>query len=211
MSLLAALLLAGASPPAAPTRLPPVEQCADDAGFGEFRNSSTAAVAGRDMARLTALMSDDVHVSFGGRFGKVQFVNFWSQTPAGHAQLWRQMDTILQLGCATARDGRGMEYRSFPSMFVTAGPLDGFTTWVTLPGAVLRGRAAPTATAVMRLPAWTVLEEIEYSGGQWIEVRTPKGRRGFVAADAARSIIDYRLIVEQRAGQWRITAFIAGD
>ena len=183
-----------------PTRLPPVEQCADTSGFADFRKSLTAAVAARDMAALTALMSDDVHVSFGGRFGKLQFVNFWGQTPTEHARLWRQMDTILGLGCATTRDGRGVEYRALPAMFVTSRGLDGFTTWVALPGAILRARPTPRAKAVLRLPAWTVLEA-ESDGGDWLEARTPKGRRGHVAGSQVRSTIDYRLIMEQRGGQ----------
>jgi hypothetical protein len=163
------------------------------------------------MGALTALMSDDVHVSFGGRRGRQEFVAFWRQTPAEHGQLWRQLDTILTLGCASTRDGRGDEYRALPAMFVTSGALDGFTTWVALPGAVLRERPSTKARAVMRVPAWTVLGEVEYNGGDWIKVRTPRGRRGHVAVGLARSIIDYRLIVEQRAGRWRITAFLAGD
>lgn len=211
IEVLVPLLLAGAAPNAVPTRLPPVEQCADEQGFGNFRNRLTAAVAARDMTALTALMSDDVHVSFGGRYGKGEFVAFWSQTPAEHAKLWRELDRILALGCAARRDGEGVEYRALPAMFVTSGALDGFTTWVALPGASLRVRPSATAKAAMRVPAWTVLDAIDHDGGDWVDVRTPKGRRGFVAVGEVRSIIDYRLIIGQRAGQWRITGFLAGD
>lgn len=209
--MLTALILASAVPNATPTRLPPVEQCADQSGFVDFRRALTTAISARDMSALLALMSDDVRVSFGGRYGKAEFANYWSQSPTERHKLWHQMDTIMRLGCATARDGGGGEYRAFPAMFVTSGSLDGFTTWVTLPNAVLRARPALGAQVVMRVPAWTVLEEVEWNGGGWVEAHTPKGRRGHVAVEQVRSIIDYRLVVGQRGGRWLITAFVAGD
>ena len=96
-------------------------------------------------------------------------------------------------------------------MFVTGDDLDGFSTWVALPGAVLRARPATGAKVTMRLPPWTVLDEVEHDGGSWIEARTPKGRRGYVRTSEARSLLDYRIIFGRRDGEWRITAFVAGD
>ena len=96
-------------------------------------------------------------------------------------------------------------------MFVTGDGLDGFSTWASLPGAVLRAKPDGKAAARMRLPSWTVLSEVEHDGGSWIEVRTPKGRSGYVSTEEVRSLLDYRLIFGRREAQWRITAFIAGD
>jgi hypothetical protein len=96
-------------------------------------------------------------------------------------------------------------------MFVTGDGLDGFSTWASLPGAVLRAKPDAKAEVKMRLPPWTVLSEVEHDGGSWIEVRTPKGRGGYVSTEEARSLLDYRLIFGRRDGQWRITAFVAGD
>ena len=117
----------------------------------------------------------------------------------------------LRLGCAEAKDGKGAAYRAIPAMFVTGNDLDGFSTWVALPGALLRARPTTRATVMMRLPPWTVLDEAEHDGGSWIEARTPKGRRGCVRTSEARSLLDYRIICGRRDGAWRITAFIAGD
>jgi hypothetical protein len=96
-------------------------------------------------------------------------------------------------------------------MFVTGDGLDGFSTWASLPGAVLRAKPDGKAAARMRLPSWTALSEVEHDAGSWIEVRTPKGRSGYVSTEEVRSLLDYRLIFGRREGQWRITAFIAGD
>jgi hypothetical protein len=76
---------------------------------------------------------------------------------------------------------------------------------------VLRSKPDAKAAARMRLPAWTVLSEVEHDGGSWIAVRTPKGSNGFVSTEQVRSLIDYRIIFGQRDGHWQITAFVAGD
>lgn len=207
MSIVAALLLA-----AAPVRLPPVERCDGDPAFATFRTQVESAVKARDMAAFTALMDPAVRITFGGRFGREQFVAYWADRDgAGRQTVWSELDAVLALGCAKAIDGRGVEYRAFPSLFIGGDTLDGFTTWIALPGSTLRARPSATARRVMHIPAWTVLEELQHDGQGWVEVRTPKGRRGFVAEADVRSLIDYRLVMGKRDGVWRITGFIAGD
>ena len=196
---------------AAPVRLPPVEQCAGDAGFARVRQELQKVVAKRDMEGLLALMSDDVRVSFGGQSGRERFTDYWAVSSEDQDLLWSELGSALRLGCAQAKDGEGNPYKAIPGMFVTGDGLDGFSTWVALPGAVLRSKPDPKAQAKMRLPAWTVLGEVEHDGSSWIEVRTPKGTNGYVTTEQARSLIDYRIIFGQRDGQWRITAFVAGD
>jgi hypothetical protein len=204
--ILAALFLSTA----APVRLPPVEQCLNDPGFSRVRKQLEKVVHARDLDGLLLLMSKDVRVTFGGRFGRDGFRAHWASVPDDREHLWRELDRALGLGCAEARDGRGVAYRAIPAMFVTGDDLDGFSTWVALPGAVLRARPVIGAKA-MRLPPWTVLDEVEHDGGLWIGARSPKGRRGYVRTSEARSLLDYRIIFGRRAGEWRITAFVAGD
>jgi hypothetical protein len=48
-------------------------------------------------------------------------------------------------------------------------------------------------------------------GDRWTAVRLPNRRVGFVAAQYARSPIDYRAIFARVAGDWRMVAFVAGD
>ena len=158
-----------------------------------------------------SLMSADVRVTFGGRNGREGFRQHWTSPPGERDRLWRELDRALRLGCAEAVSGDGTAYRSIPAMFVTGDDLDGFSTWVALPGAVLRTRPKPNAKAMVRLPPWTVLDEVEHDGGSWIQARTPKGRRGYVRTSEARSLLDYRIIFGRRDGEWRITAFVAGD
>ena len=196
---------------AAPVRLPPVEQCNGDPEFVRVRQQLERVVRTRDRDGLLSLMSKDVRVTFGGRYGRDGFREHWTSVPDDRARLWVEMDRVLRLGCAEARDGTGAAYRAIPAMFVTGDGLDGFSTWVALPGAVLRARPTTRAKVAMRLPPWTVLDEVEHDRGSWIEARTPKGRRGYVSTAQARSLLDYRIVFGRRDGSWRITAFIAGD
>ena len=169
------------------------------------------AAATRDVAGLIALMSDDVRFSFGSGVGREGFKQHWASAPQERLRLWEEVGEAIKLGCAKAVDGQGREYRAMPAIFVTGDGLDGFSTWVARPGAVLRAKPSAGAKAKMRLPAWTVLEEVEHDGGDWIVARTPKGSRGFVSTAQARSLLDYRIVFGRRDGRWRITAFVAGD
>jgi hypothetical protein len=202
-----ALILAAA----VPVRLPPVEQCVGDPDFNRVRRQLERVVEARDMDGLLSLTSDDVRASFGGRSGREGFTDFWTAAPEDRELLWTELRSALRLGCAQAKDGEGKPYRAIPGMFVTGDDLDGFSTWVALPGAVLRRQANASSPAEMRLPAWTVLTEVDHVGGSWIQVRTPKGRGGYVSREQARSLLDYRIIFGRRDGEWRITAFVAGD
>ena len=199
----AALALAAATP----HLLPPVERCGGDPGFTRLRSQLWKAVAARDLRGLAALMSDDVRISFGGGLGKEAFSQKWTGSASDRELLWKELAKGMRLGCAKAVDGAGKEYRVMPAMFVTGDDFDGFSTWVALPGAVIRSRPKASAPIRTRLAAWRVLENVEHDGGDWIELPG----RGYVTVTQARSLLDYRIVFGRRAGQWRITAFVAGD
>jgi len=205
--LAAALALAAATP----HLLPPVQRCGGDPEFSRLQSQLEKAVASRDLKALASLMSDDVRISFGGGLGKEAFAQRWTGSSQDQGRLWTELDKAIRLGCAKAVDGEGREYRAMPAMFVTGDDFDGFSTWVALPGAVVRKAPKTSAPVKARLKAWTVLEEVEHDGGDWIEVRTGNGSHGYVPTARARSLLDYRIMFGRREGKWRITAFVAGD
>lgn len=198
----AALALAVATP----HLLPPVEQCGGDPGFIRLRSQLEKAVSGRDLHELATLMSDDVRISFGGGLGKEAFAQRWTGSASDRELLWKELSKAIRLGCSKAVDGAGKEYRAMPAMFVTGDDFDGFSTWVALPGAAVRSGPKASAPIRRRLAAWTVLEDVEHDGGNWIKVSN-----GYIATSQVRSLLDYRIIFGRRDGKWRITAFVAGD
>lgn len=201
-------MLAAALALAAGTQvLPPVERCGGDPAFAHLRNQLEKAVAAHDLQGLAGLMSDDVRISFGGGLGKEAFTQQWAGSASDRDLLWKELAKAVHLGCAEAVDGSGKKYRAMPAMFVTGDDFDGFSTWVALPGAIVRSRPKAGTPVRRRLGAWTVLEEVEHDGGDWIELPA----RGYVSTTQARSLIDYRIVFGRRDGEWRITAFVAGD
>ena len=209
---LAVALVLGA---AAPTRLPPVDQCRGDPEFDRFRRRLERAVASRDNQKLNPLMAPDVRLSFGGVIWFPKFKNFEQSGPGGdgmwHNALWDQMAKVLRLGCGTVRSGSAIEYRAWPAMYVNGEGLEASETWVSLPGAILWRDSDRHARIAQRLPAWTVLHELGQGYSSDMKVRTPKGRVGFVPRERMRGLLDYRLIAQRRDGRWLVTAFVAGD
>ena len=145
------LTIAFAMAVAAPVSLPPVDRCRGDAEFSRLRAQRQKAVDKRDLDGLLALMSDDVRVSFGGASGRERFSDYWTASEQDRELLWSELGSALRLGCAQATDEEGKPYKAIPGMFVIGDDLDGFSTWVSLPGAVLRSKPNAQSQPKMRL------------------------------------------------------------
>lgn len=213
--LAAALFLTlAAAEPGAVRRLPPVDQCAADPEFAQFRDALLAAIARRDTAHVLSAIADDIAVSFGGYEGRAGFVELWGLDRPQDSLLWETLETTLRLGCMVEDGGR-----ISPSFYVQAGEeADLFDTFLAVvPGAPLRASPSTDGEVVARLD-WDVLtlvydEDGSGTGEQegWYPVRLADGRSGFVEAAHARSLVDYRAFFERVGGRWRMTVFIAGD
>ena len=203
-----ALLLALAIAAETPARLPPVDECAADAGFVAFRDELQGAIARKDAAAILAVITDDIEVDFGGGAGRADFVRTWELERPASSRLWDELGRALSLGCAG--DSGGELYA--PSMFVADVFDDPFTgALVIRPGAELR--AAPdAASAALAALDWDVVTVPEWDGeGAWQRVTLADGRSGYVRSEDLRSPIDYRAAFRRIDGRWRMVAFIAGD
>src|SRR6185503_17095087 len=104
-----ALLVVPATASALPSRLPPTDSCASDAGFVAFRNRLRNVVARRDAAGLLRLASDDIHNQvINGEIGRDAFARAWGLDHPATSRLWAELDTVLRLGCG--HDGRGFHW-----------------------------------------------------------------------------------------------------
>ena len=203
---LIALAMLLAEPAAIPERLPPVEQCAGDASFDQFRARLKDVVARKDEKALLAMLSDDVEVNFGGDRGPALFAANWKFADPSERHVWAELEEALSQGCAPSGDARVA-----PS-FVTQFPeqLDGFETLILPPGSKLRV-AQDEASAGNGPTDWHLASIVGDTDGAWAEVRLVDGRRGFVRLDETVNPLDYRLVFEKQGGAWRIVAFVAGD
>lgn len=199
------LLIAGTSPQA----LPPVDRCASDRSFVEFRERLRAAIAVRDGGHLLSVVADDIRISFGDTGGRDDFIRTWGLERPAESRLWDELGEALRLGCAPAEDGSVWA----PSLGAQLSEEDDpFSVVVAVqPGAVLR--AAPDANSAALAPlAWDVLTVGSDDGAdEWLPVTMRDGRSGFVHSSDVRSPLDYRAGFEKRGGSWRLITFVAGD
>jgi hypothetical protein len=209
--LLSLLLVLAPEGEARAPRLPPVDDCAADSSFVEFRDRLTAAIERRDRDAILALISDDIHVDFGGGAGRDDFARTWELERPDSSQLWDELSQALRLGCAREPVGGG--YYA-PAMFLTGDDLfdDPFTAAVVIrDSAVLRAAPDPAAELVATL-AWDVVTVPEWDfDAPWQRIQLADGRSGYVRTEDIRSPVDYRAAFQRVDGRWRMTAFIAGD
>ena len=206
MPLLAALLLATASPPA--IRLPPVDRCAADSSFSRFRADLLGAIERRDREHLLRIVADDVMVDFGGGHSRPAFIQHWALDRPGESRLWAELGRILRLGCTI--EG---ETASSPSLLgQLPADRDAFMTLLAVrPGAALH-RAPSEASAVIRRLDWDLLTLAPKGGDEgWFPVVLEDGGTGYVRSEHVRSPLSYRAVFSKQNGQWKMTVLVAGD
>ena len=201
------MLVALAAGACAADRLPPVDESASDPSFLAFKVRLLAALDRRDVSALLAAVDPKVRSSFGEEDGIASFRRHWRLDRPAQSKVWSELGAVLRLG-ATRDETEFIAPYVFTHFPKT---LDAYShAAVVQPGAVLRMSAALKAA-----PAATLDYHIVQLVGQpvkgWREVRTLDGRTGWLPSGSLRSPLEYRAFFEKRNGQWKLTAFIAGD
>lgn len=205
---IAPLLIAAAPAPTLPRKLPPIHQCNDDRSFDSFGYTLAQAVARRDRGSLLELFAPDVLLNFGGSRGRDELVKEWEFDAAEYANIWRQLEIMLKMGCAKSNGARVI-----PSLSVQVEPYAEEQLRdriLILPGARLlkeRGVEHPNPDTI----GWSVARVISRVADWGTGVRLPDGREGYIFDDEVYEPAGYRMLIEKRDGKWMITAFVAGD
>ncbi len=200
-------VLLGRIKPREQGRWAPLDECSQRPGARAYREKLAGAVLARDADALLELVGDEVLLDFGGGSGKEELR---SRLTDSYYELWTALDNLLPLGCAS--DDR--DTLIMPWYFAQDIPGDAFSL------AIVRGqgvalRSGPKAdSGVLTRLSWDAVEVEE-----WLEdrnaphkVTTRKGRQGYIRGDYLRSLVDYRLVINRNeAGEWKMTAFVAGD
>jgi hypothetical protein len=196
-------------PPNRPGAFAPRDECSSIPGAVEFLAALRSAAARRDTAALLALASKDVRLDFGGGAGRAELRKRLSGTDG--AALWDELDAILQLGCAANGQGE----LTLPWFFAQdLGDVDPFDVMLATGPRVPLYRAAK---ARGRRAAWLnwqlVMPQASPAAPRGFRRVLVIGSRlsGLVEERHLRSPIDYRLMANRSAGEWRIDMFVAGD
>jgi len=187
-------------------RFAPRDECPTVEGASAFRSRLAAAVRERDDEALAALAADDIKLDFGGGAGASELRR---RLDDPDQSLWQELETLLSLGCAANRQGGiTIPWIAAQEMSVAEPGRAMLVTGENVPVHSAPADAAPTIGTI----SWDVVEiDTLQPDDSFQQVALPDGKRGFIASNALRSLLDYRLTASSRNGKWSITSFLAGD
>ncbi|MEL7446830.1 MAG: SH3 domain-containing protein [Pseudomonadota bacterium] len=194
--------------------LAPRNECTAPTGLAQLDASLRSVAATRDVAGLLEIVADSVKLDFGGGEGKHELEQ---RLASSDYRLWDQLDALLKLGCGRTLSAGEYYYASWPWYFSKdLIPLDPYEAYIVT-GSGVRLRTAPSLFAPINgSVSWDYVRAIGYSeeteeAPGFFRVETRSGQRGYISTDYLRSLVDYRLVAEEAGGEWKVTAFIAGD
>jgi len=203
--------------------------------FDRFRTRLRQAVRDRDADFLRQIAREDISLSFG------RDITLEQRLSEPNDALWNELERAIGGDCATDGSGYGSEqshdYFACPASFVTETNHPDIDPYMTvyvngtdvavrqLPStnspvllrvsnSILQSTTLPWDEALtqqedQQLNAW--YQASETTSG-WKFVSLPDGRKGFISSRYAYSALGYRAVFQpDDAGDWTMTAFIAGD
>ena len=196
---------------------PMIDDAKKDPEFFKFRQRLQTVVKKRDVQGLNALISSDIHYTFGlGKPGAKGFAEFWHLNQPNSA-LWAELGRVLERGGSF---DKGLFTAPYTSSNWPGGKYDE-QEWTAVVGKDVPVYAKPsTKSQIIHNYSYSLVKRathIEYKEG-WTAVFLPKnvqeGRKlevGFVQSQNAVGPIDYRATFEKKNGVWKMTSFVGGD
>ncbi len=203
---LAFLAMLSGAEAAEPLRLPPPQGVDPDAA--ELHLQLLRIIEAKDAEALSALADADVKLSFGGDYGRATMVEW-----AAEDWFWPEWRRITAYPPVLHGRGEGA-FLAYPYIFIDwPDPLDPFGHVATGEGAVLRARPetnAPVAAEV-EFAILQLRDDQRDAPDGWAWLCIQGGDCGYAEKSDFASPIDWRAIFIFEDGNWRMTAFIAGD
>lgn len=189
----------------------PVDEAAKQPDFFTFRAQLQVAVAKHDKAAVLAVVSQTIQNGFGDDNGINNFKKLWA-IDKPNSPLWETLGTVLALGGGFNHDG------SFNAPYISShwpekGDLDAFENIAIIGNKVnVRKSPKPNAEVLQTLSYEIVpLNSADHGNDQWVAIKLPNGKKGYVSRNFTRSAVDYRAFFEKVGGRWQMTALLAGD
>lgn len=186
--------------------LPPKDDCAPLAGWTSFRERLEKAVRSKEAEAFAALTSADVRLDYGGGSGRVELLKRLADPKRA---LWHELEQILPLGCATDNGLAVMPWY----FWNVPDEIDPYTTLIAIAADVPLLTRPDDRAEIKSVLNWKLVSikgPLDPSD-PFTKVTTAADTSGYIRTSQLRSLLDYRLIAENTAGEWRITAFVAGD
>lgn len=186
----------------------PVDEAVKQPDFFTFRAQLQTAVAKHDKAAVLAVVSKNIQNTFGGDNGSENFKKLWAMDKP-NSKLWEELGVVLALGGSFQNDG------SFEAPYVSANwpDVDGFEN-IAIIGNKVNVRKAPQLDGeVLQTLSYEVvpLDTKDHGNDQWVAIKLPNGKKGYVSRSYTRSSVDYRAFFAKVDGRWQMTTFVAGD
>lgn len=209
LKLLALLLLLPTLALAAPNSFPPTDNAAADPSFLAFRDDLIRIVKEQDTKALLKIVHPNIEFSFGDDPGADGFAREWKLNRGNESSIWKEILAVLELG------GNFNAAGEFVAPYIFANwpaNRDGFDYQaVIVPETDVRATASARGKSVAKV-GYEILKLRNVNSPEgWLPVIAPNGKRGFLPSGALRSPIDYRAFFKKEEGEWKMTAFIAGD
>jgi hypothetical protein len=205
--LLLSILLTPASF-AKPNTFLPVDEAARDPSFLAFRTELIRVVKEQDEQALLKIVDPQIEYSFGDDPGVDGFSRQWKLNNGGSHELWQSILAVLELGGKFNQEGEFVAPYVFANWPANR---DGFEySAVIVPEASVRAKANARAKPVAKVGYEILKLRDARAPEKWMAVDV-NGKRGFLPSYTLRSPIDFRAFFKKVEGEWRMTAFIAGD
>ena len=196
----------------APRKFSPVDEAAKDPSFFVFRARLIEAVIARDAAHVAGILSPKILNNFGGDGGIAEFKAQWKPEDR-ESKLWTELGHVLSLGGKLSKDG-GFSAPYYSAAWPEDDGADPFE-FVAVIGENIRVREKPNAdSAVIAKVSFELVRVEEQQDGasdEWTKIKLSDGRKGFVASRFTGSPVGWRANFTKENGEWRMTAFVAGD
>lgn len=197
------------------------DQVPSNSSFHQFRERLKQAIRDRDAGFIEAIADPNIQITFGI---PVPFSSLGFDDP--NSLSWKRLERIINIGCTPYEAPAGVEMGAYQCPHVSQASLGDPFSDVYIVGENINVRAQPSPDSpVMDVLSDEVVKsdpdgldrltpqqrEEQQTDEGWQPVITPTGQRGYVSSRYAYYPAGYRARFENKQGQWKITAFIAGD
>jgi hypothetical protein len=207
----AALLLLGLAvgPAVAESKLPPVDEAADDLSLLAFRDGLLDAVRRRDLDYVVDRSEEDISLSSGAPEGLEAFRLLLADAEQGE-RLWLELEAALEFG------GLFQNFDEFCTPYFACRPIEfecnctGHDVVIVVIEDAKVFLEPDERTRLVATLSYDILQILQVFDG-WVMIELPDGGNGFLRSADYRMAVDYRAHFRQREGRWRIAAFRVGD